>query len=173
MIKIFTLLPAGNKTADVVPRSSCGRYFCTPTTAALSWLGIFSCSCMGSSSLSMQCHPFAASVHCSCYLSQAGDPSSSFHLLIWHLISSLWSRICPGFHLLTVHCPHMLCTPKPISPSALQSLHLYLLQSLLFLCPSLITFPLQHKLLTICTNKFCWLKKRKKNTQFTINNSVF
>lgn len=27
MIKIFTLLPAGNKTADVVPRSSCGKVF--------------------------------------------------------------------------------------------------------------------------------------------------
>lgn len=139
-----------------------GRYFCTPTTAALSWSGAFSYGCMGSSSLFMQCHPFAASAHCPCYPSQAGDPSSSFHLFIWHPISSLWPHICPGFHLLTMHCPDILCTPKPTFPSALQSIHLYLLQSLLFLCPSFITFPLQHKLLTFCTNKFCWLKKKKK-----------
>lgn len=42
-------------------------------------------------------HPFTASIHCICNLFQAGDPSSGFHLLIWHTILSLWWCIALAF----------------------------------------------------------------------------
>lgn len=135
MIKIFTLLPAGNKTADVVLRSSCGKVFLHSYNSRSSPIltGDVFIQLYGLPSLFMHCHPFAASAHCPCYLSQAGDPSSSFHLLIWHLISSLWSRICPGFHLLAVHCLH--------THSALLSPSLHLLSRVLTLSVSLSITP--------------------------------
>lgn len=170
MIKIFTLLPAGNKTADVVPRSSCGKVFLHSYNSSPILTGDFFIWLYG---LLLPFH--AVSPFCSfCPLLLLSFPSwwSIFQLSSLDLTSDLKPVVThlPWFSPPHRALLHILCPPKPISPSALQSIHLYLLQSLLFLSPSFITLPLQHNLITFCTNKFCWLKKKIK---FSINNGVF
>lgn len=165
MIKIFTLLPAGNKTADAVLRSSCGKVFLHSYNSSPVLTGDVFIRLYG------LLFPFhALSPFCSfCPLPLLSFPSwwSIFQLSSLDLTSDLEPVVThlPWFspphdalptHTLRSWVHLSICSPE-------HWLYPYLLQSLLFLCPSFTTFPLQHKLLTFCTNKFCWLKKKKNS----------
>lgn len=83
------------------------------------------------------------------------------HLPAFISSSDIRSQACGHtFALVFTSSPCTAYTYSALLSPSLQSIHLCLLQSLLFLCP-FITIPLRHKLLTFCTNKFCWLKKEK------------
>lgn len=160
MIKIFILLPDGKKPAYVVLQASVERSLCTPTIASVFWLRTFSHSCMDSSSISPYRHPFTVSICCTCYLSQAGDPSSGFHLDLTYDLEPVVAHL-PWFSPLHHVLPTCTLHSRIHASNHFQEhcLYLYFLQSLPFLHSSFTTFPLLHKLLTFCTNKLWWLQK--------------
>lgn len=126
MIKIFTLLPAGNKTADVVPRSSCGKVFLHSYNSSPILTGFFHTAVWAPL-------PFSCSLTLLQLLSTALAifPKLVIHLPAFISWSDIWSQACG--HTFALVFTSSLCTAYTYSALLSPSLRLL---SKAFICTS-------------------------------------